>query len=248
MNHLAAVALIAVYGSVTSLGAQSLSIEVVGEAVSIEADQVGLGDLLGELDAAAGTRSTVPPELAARTVSVWFSGLPLDQAVRKVFEGLAIDYAVIGGEQIVVIAESQRASAAAGGRATPATGTLAGSTTFVQPSQGNAQPSGPGTSQFQIPGQVDPTNGVQGRGGGRGRGGRGFQGQAGNPLQPNGPGAGAPTPGGLPNGQPVPQPEAPNMFGNTSPAILDLNAPPQPAAQADPAPATQTPPETAPDP
>ena len=72
---------------------------MVDDQVSIHAEAVPLGRLLGLLDRTAGTTSTVPPELANRNVSAQFAGLPLDQAVKKVFEGLPLDYVVLEGTQ-----------------------------------------------------------------------------------------------------------------------------------------------------
>jgi hypothetical protein len=90
--------------SAASLTAQgSLAVEARAGLVSIQADRVALGDLLRELDAAAGTTSVVPAGLEYKPVSVWFSDLPVRQAVRKVFEGTALDYAVIQGSRVVVL-------------------------------------------------------------------------------------------------------------------------------------------------
>ena len=96
------------FGTVSTLGAQTaLRIDFVDGNLSIEADRVDLGTLLRELDAAAGTDSTVPPEIAGQRVSARLSGLSVDQAIRKLFGGLSLDYAVVGRQRIVVLARSQ---------------------------------------------------------------------------------------------------------------------------------------------
>lgn len=98
------VLLVILLGFAVSVGAQgSLTIESTDGLVSIQADRVGLGILLQELDAAAGTASFVPPGLYNLPVSVWFFDLPVRQAVKKAFEGLSLDYAVIEGSRIVVL-------------------------------------------------------------------------------------------------------------------------------------------------
>lgn len=96
--------LVILWSSLASLSAQgTLDIQAADGLVSIQADRVGLGVLLRELDAAAGTTSVVPTGLEYQPVSVWFSDLPVRQAVKKVFEGTALDYAVVGGSRIVVL-------------------------------------------------------------------------------------------------------------------------------------------------
>jgi len=241
----AAVLSLAVLCSAVTLGAQGgLRVDVADGVVSVEADRVGLGSLLGELDAQAGTRSTIPSGLQSRIVSVWFRELPLDRAIRKLFEGLALDYAVVEGRQIVVLAASQAGS--------PTSGTESPVSPGPETAPANL-PSGVGA--FQIPGArgetaapVD-TGGPAGQGGRGGRGGRGGQGE---PAVPGAqPGRGGSTPFGLPpNSQPVPQPfpESPDVFGNTSPQILDLNRPRElpggPGGQ--PAPPPPSPPDVPP--
>jgi hypothetical protein len=86
-------------------------IQVIDNKISIQADAVPLGRLLTLLDSATGLTSKVPSELANRNVSVQFSNLGLDDAVRKIFEALPLDYVVIGGKGIVVTAASQTSPA-----------------------------------------------------------------------------------------------------------------------------------------
>ncbi len=82
-------------------------IQMIDGKLSVQAEAVGLGRLLGLMDKATGMTSRVPPELAGRSISVRFSGLSVDDAVRKVFEGQSIDYVVIQGHGIIVTALSQ---------------------------------------------------------------------------------------------------------------------------------------------
>jgi hypothetical protein len=82
-------------------------IRVIDDKVSIDAESVPLGNLLRLFDKATGLTSKVPPELANRNVSVKFTDLSFDDAVRKIFEGQPLDYVVIGGQGIIVTALSQ---------------------------------------------------------------------------------------------------------------------------------------------
>jgi hypothetical protein len=94
--------------AVALLGAgKGPEIAVIDGKVSIDAEAVPLGRLLQLLDRATGLQSTVPPALANRNLSVKFSDLSFDEAVRKIFEGQPIDYVVIARQGIVVTALSQ---------------------------------------------------------------------------------------------------------------------------------------------
>jgi hypothetical protein len=92
-------------------------IRSVDGKVSIQAEAVPLSRLLLLLDQATGMTSKVPPELANRNVSVRFSDLKIADAIRKIFEGLPLDYVLIQGHGIVVTGTSQPATATAGGPA-----------------------------------------------------------------------------------------------------------------------------------
>lgn len=185
-----------------------MKVAVGAELVTIEADRVALGSLLKALDTEAGTTSAVPEQFASRMVSVWVNAAPLDQAIRKIFEGTLLDYAVVEGRRIVVLGDSSGA-----------TGTAATTTRPVQAAPGQALP---GVGTFQLPGGArNPQAGEEapaadpaapaGRGGGRGgRGGRGG-------------GAGR---GGRGAGQPQAQQQP-------APGLLNLpTASPSPAGQA----------------
>jgi hypothetical protein len=85
-------------------------IQVVDNKLSVNAESVSLGRLLRLFDLGTGMRSTVPPALANRNISVRFSGLSLMDGIRKIFQGLPLDYVVIEGQRIIVTAESQTIS------------------------------------------------------------------------------------------------------------------------------------------
>ncbi len=82
-------------------------IQIVNDKLSINAEAVSLSRLLRLLDLATGMKSTVPPELANRNISVKFSGLDLNDGVRKMFQGQPLDYVVIVGQGIIVTSASQ---------------------------------------------------------------------------------------------------------------------------------------------
>jgi hypothetical protein len=82
-------------------------VDLIDNKLSISADTIALGRLMRLLDMATGMKSKVPPELANRNISVRFSGLSLNDGVRKMFQGQPFDYIVIQGQGIVVTAPSQ---------------------------------------------------------------------------------------------------------------------------------------------
>src|SRR5581483_7854803 len=75
-------------------------IALVDNKLSIDAETVSLGRLLRLLDLATGMQSKVPADLANRNVSVKFSGLSLEDGVRKIFQGQPIDYVMIEGQGV----------------------------------------------------------------------------------------------------------------------------------------------------
>ena len=138
--------------------ADRLDIQVVDGQISMYAEAVGLGRLLSMFDRATGTESTVPPELENRNVSVQFLGLDRAEAVRKIFEGLPLDYVVLEAERIVVTAVS--------GTAAPGSGPIPVSNPVQTPAQAQpfagVQPPVAAANPFQSPG-VNP--GVPAQGG-----------------------------------------------------------------------------------
>src|SRR5262245_18416091 len=83
-------------------------IRIVDGQVWMQAEGVPRGRLLRLFDAAKGLNSKVPPELSNRIVSVRFSGLSFDAAIRKIFEGQPFDYVLIQRKGIVLTAVAQQ--------------------------------------------------------------------------------------------------------------------------------------------
>jgi hypothetical protein len=79
----------------------------VDQKISISADDVTLGRLLGLWDQATGMQSIVPPELKNRKLSVHFKGLAVNDAVRKMFNEQPFDYVLVEGHGILVMERSQ---------------------------------------------------------------------------------------------------------------------------------------------
>src|SRR5437879_12829781 len=82
-------------------------IDLVDNKLSINAETIPLGRLLRLLDLATGMQSKVPAELANRNMSVKFSGLSLEDGVRKIFQGQPLDYVVVEGRGVIVTSASQ---------------------------------------------------------------------------------------------------------------------------------------------
>ena len=204
--------------------AGDLDIQVIDGLVSIQADAVPLGRLLSLLDRVAGTESTVPADLASRNVSVQFQEMGLDGAIRKTFEGLALDYAVLDETRIVVTSASM----------------------VLGPGSAGSAPSSPVSSAatprpVRAPSQDVPVNPFQMvvPNADAGRNGSTPQppvvqtpfGPLVNPRSTQQPGSGLPGAGqGFPfggAGTPVistqPEGSQPRIFGNTAPPMLDLN-------------------------
>src|SRR5215475_1080515 len=81
--------------------------------ISISADHIALGSLLTLWDKATGMKSTAPPELADRKLSVHFTGLSENDAVRAIFLGQPFEYAFVQGQGIVVTSPSSSSVAEA---------------------------------------------------------------------------------------------------------------------------------------
>jgi AMIN domain len=84
-----------------------LDVRAFGGRVSIRAQDVLLGELLSQLDSVAGTESTVAPTLQSYRIDASFDGLPVDQAIAKLFEGKPFDYAVLAQRRIFVLGVSE---------------------------------------------------------------------------------------------------------------------------------------------
>jgi hypothetical protein len=109
---LAAIIFVLVVGN-GLLWAKGPEVGLIDNKLSVSADSVSLGRLLQLIDLATGMKSKVPPELANRNISVRFSGLNINDGVRKLFQGQPLDYVVIDGQGIVVTAASQNVAGGA---------------------------------------------------------------------------------------------------------------------------------------
>jgi hypothetical protein len=108
MRHWTMSAVVCAILAVPALAAaKGPEVDLVDNKLSINADTIGLARLIRLVDLATGMKSKVPPELANRNVSVKFSGLTMANGVRKIFEGLPIDYVLIEGQGVIVTAQSQ---------------------------------------------------------------------------------------------------------------------------------------------
>jgi len=75
--------------------------------LSINVEDISLGRLLRLWDQATGMQSSIPPELSDLPVSLSFSGLSVNDSVRKIFEKLPVDYVFVDGQGIIVTSASQ---------------------------------------------------------------------------------------------------------------------------------------------
>jgi hypothetical protein len=89
-------------------------IRIIDNQVSVQVDAMPLGRLIRLLDQATGMTSKVPPELANRNISVRFSNLKFDDAIRKLFEGQAIDYVLVPGKSLTITGVSKTMTAQGG--------------------------------------------------------------------------------------------------------------------------------------
>src|SRR5437867_6140330 len=112
MKRLVAALLLGVAFTVGGFAAgKGPEINLVDNKLSIDAQAVSLGRLLRLLDLATGMQSKVPAELADRNISVKFSGLSLEDGVRKIFQGQPFDYVIVERQGVIVTSASQTASA-----------------------------------------------------------------------------------------------------------------------------------------
>jgi hypothetical protein len=79
----------------------------VDQKISISADDITLERLLRLWDQATGMQSVVPLELANRKLSIQFTGLPVNDALRKMFNRQPFDYVFVEGHGILVMERSQ---------------------------------------------------------------------------------------------------------------------------------------------
>jgi hypothetical protein len=86
----------------------------IDHKISIHADGITLGRLLRLWDEATGMQSTVPPQLLNLKLSVRFTNLSMNDALRKIFEGQPFDYILLE-DQVVIVARAQSESVAESG-------------------------------------------------------------------------------------------------------------------------------------
>jgi len=79
----------------------------VDQKISISADDITLDRLIRLWDQATAMQSVVPPELANRKLSIHFTGLPISDALRKMFNGQPFDYILVEGHGILIMERSQ---------------------------------------------------------------------------------------------------------------------------------------------
>jgi hypothetical protein len=78
--------------------------------ISVNADNVPLGDLLRLWDQATGMQSSVPPELSGYTLSAHFTNLNINDAARRILGGQPFGYALMQGRGIIVTGPANEAA------------------------------------------------------------------------------------------------------------------------------------------
>src|SRR5205809_6631855 len=145
MKHLVAALFLSMIITHSFAAGKRPEINLVDNKLSIDAESIPLGRLLRLLDLATGMQSKVPAELANRNISVKFSGLSIEDGVRKIFQGQPLDYVVVEGRVVIVTSASQMTSA--GGESAPIYNALQAQP-FPQPVE---QPFTPDFPQVPIP-------------------------------------------------------------------------------------------------
>jgi hypothetical protein len=139
------------------------SIQIINNKVSNQAEAIPLSRLLRLLDRATGMTSKVPSELANRNITVRFTGLSIDEAIKKIFEAQPYDYAFIAGQGIIVTALSQTTGpetpGATAGYPPAATTPNVPEPPFNNNPNGNfSMPGRPGVGMPGAPGTAGPVN------------------------------------------------------------------------------------------
>lgn len=139
----------------TAFAADGPKIQVNDGKISMSVEAMPLGRLLSLFDRAMGMTSEIKPELSSRSISVQFTDLEFDQAVKKMFQGQPLNYFVVGGGiRVVELAQS--------GPASPAPASTVPSQPSVQQfdQQINVQPlvQQPLGQQPQMPAGMQPIN------------------------------------------------------------------------------------------
>src|SRR5262250_1770785 len=98
------VGILALDGSAAGRGPE---VTYVDQKMSISADDITLERLLRLWDQATAMQSVVPLELANRKLTIHFTGLPISDAIRKMFNGQPFDYVLVEGHGILIMERSQ---------------------------------------------------------------------------------------------------------------------------------------------
>src|SRR5881409_3418790 len=107
MKHLVAALFLSTMITGSFAAGKGPEINLVDNKLSINAETIPLGRLLRLLDLATGMQSKVPPELADRNISVKFSGLTVEDGVRKIFQGQPFDYVIVERQRVIITSASQ---------------------------------------------------------------------------------------------------------------------------------------------
>jgi hypothetical protein len=94
-------------------------VQMVDGKLNIQAEAVTLKQFLQALDAATGMNSKVSPQLANEKISVRLTGVDLNTAIRKSFQGQPWNYVVAVGKGISVIDRAQAVAATGTGTSSP---------------------------------------------------------------------------------------------------------------------------------
>jgi len=78
-----------------------VEIRLINNRLSVTAHEVGLARLLRLIGNVTGYEPSVPERLAERPVSVLCTDMAVNEAIKKIFEGLPIDYVLTPGKLIV---------------------------------------------------------------------------------------------------------------------------------------------------
>ena len=104
---LGAIILVGILGLDGFAARQGPEVTNVDQKISISADDITLDRLIRLWDQATAMQSVVPPELANRKLSIHFTGLPISDALRKMFNGQPFDYVLVEGHGVLIMERSQ---------------------------------------------------------------------------------------------------------------------------------------------
>ena len=104
---LGAIILVGILGLDGFAAGQGPEVTNVDQKISISVDDITLDRLIRLWDQATAMQSVVPPELANRKLSIHFTGLPISDALRKMFNGQPFDYVLVEGHGVLIMERSQ---------------------------------------------------------------------------------------------------------------------------------------------